>query len=99
MRILNKLWRLQLVIAIIFLAGCSLSRPVKTTDGAESKEGLKGLEQIRKSEGAQRVLMSNNIRCISADENSVWIATDRGVSRYDRDTKIWMHYTKEDGLS
>ena len=92
MSILSKLWRLGLVIAIIFLAGCSLSKPVKTIDIGE-------LKRIRKSEGAQRVLISNNVRCISADENSVWIATDRGVSRFERAAKNWTHYTKEDGLN
>nr|MBC8231475.1 hypothetical protein [bacterium] len=34
-----------------------------------------------------RVLISNNIRSISADKNSVWVATDRGVSQLDRKTK------------
>ncbi|MBM3242744.1 hypothetical protein FJZ31_41315 [Candidatus Poribacteria bacterium] len=57
----------------------------------------------------QRVLISNNIRSISADESSVWVATDRGVSQLDRKAKpsvseanrttnTWMHYTKDDGL-
>ncbi len=99
MRILGKLWKLELVIAIIFLAGCSWSRPVKTTDSAELKGGLEELKQIRKSEGAQRVLISNNVRCISVDDNNVWIATDRGVSRFEKATNNWIHYTKEDGLS
>jgi len=99
MRILGRLWTLELVIAIIFLAGCSLSRQVKTTHSTELKEGLEELKQIRKSEGAQRVLISNNVRCISADDNNVWIATDRGVSRFERATNSWIHYTKEDGLS
>ena len=98
MRILDRLWRLELATAIIFLAGCSLSRPVKTAHSGELEEGLEELKQIRKSESAQRVLISNDIRCISADENNVWIATDRGVSRYQRATSSWMQYTKEDGL-
>lgn len=92
MKVLNKLWECGLVIAIVFLAGCSWSRQARTIDIAE-------LKRIRKSEGAQRVLISNNVRCISADDNNVWIATDRGVSRFERATNSWIHYTKEDGLS
>ncbi|MFC1713744.1 hypothetical protein ACFL6S_08750 [Candidatus Poribacteria bacterium] len=46
----------------------------------------------------QNALISNIIRDISADETSVWIATDRGVSMLDRATGTWRHYTKEDGL-
>ena len=92
MRILDKLWRLMLIIVAVSLAICSCGKQVKTIDIAE-------LKQIRKSEGAQRVLISNDVRCISADDKNVWIATDLGVSRYERATKDWKHYTKEDGLS
>jgi ligand-binding sensor domain-containing protein len=46
----------------------------------------------------KNVLMSNVIRDVSADETSVWIATDKGVSMLDRSTDTWRHYTKDDGL-
>ena len=88
---LGKLWWFALVTAIVLFAACSLGKPPRTIN-------IEELKQIRKSEGAQRVLISNNIRCISADDNNVWIATDRGVSRFQRETRAWAHYTKEDGL-
>jgi len=56
-------------------------------------------QEAEKSDLAyQNSLISNAIRDISADETSVWIATDRGVSTLDRATDSWRHYTKEDGL-
>lgn len=46
----------------------------------------------------QYTLTSNAIRDIAADETSVWIATDLGVSTLERSTNTWRHYTKDDGL-
>ena len=46
----------------------------------------------------KNALISNVIRDVAADETSVWIATDRGVSMLDRSTNTWRHYTKDDGL-
>ncbi|MFC1714528.1 lamin tail domain-containing protein [Candidatus Poribacteria bacterium] len=92
MKMLNRLWRSGLALAIICLAIYSCGKPVPTIDVAE-------LKRIKKSEGAQRVLISNDVRCISADETNVWIATDKGVSRFERSSGAWRHYTKEDGLN
>ena len=47
----------------------------------------------------ERTLVSNEINCIAADMDNVWIATARGVSRWDRQQDTWIHYTMEDGLA
>ncbi len=47
----------------------------------------------------ERYLISNSIRCIAADSDNVWIATDKGISRYDRKTNRWIDYSKENGLA
>ena len=47
----------------------------------------------------ERTLVSNEVNCIAADANNVWIATARGVSRWDRQQDQWLHYTMEDGLA
>ena len=47
----------------------------------------------------ERTLVSNEVNCIAADTGNVWIATARGVSRWDRRQDIWIHYTMEDGLA
>ncbi len=47
----------------------------------------------------ERTLVSNEVNCIAADADNVWIATTRGVSRWDRQRDEWIHYTMEDGLT
>ena len=47
----------------------------------------------------ERTLVSDEINCITADVDNVWIATARGVSRWDRQRDMWLHYTMEDGLA
>ena len=80
----------------------SLNPPGENTEQTESSSEA-GVDQPEKGKEAssvtyQSTLVSNVIRDISADETSVWIATDRGVSMLDRSTDIWRHFTKEDGL-
>ena len=47
----------------------------------------------------KRTLVSNEVNCIAADSENVWIATARGVSRWKRQQDKWLHYTMEDGLA
>ena len=47
----------------------------------------------------ERTLVSNQVNCIAADADNVWIATKRGVSRWERQQDRWLHYTMEDGLA
>ena len=47
----------------------------------------------------EQTLVSNEVNCIAADANNVWIATARGVSRWERQQDKWLHYTMEDGLA
>ena len=47
----------------------------------------------------ERTLVSNEVNCIAAEANNVWIATARGVSRWKRQQDQWLHYTMEDGLA
>ena len=44
------------------------------------------------------VLVGNEILDIAADSDDVWIATNKGVNRYHRDTKQWSFLTIADGL-
>ena len=58
-------------------------------------------ERVDKTKGAvqyEKTLISNKIRCISADSDNVWIATEQGVSRYIRKMDSWVSYTRADGL-
>ena len=47
----------------------------------------------------ERTLVSNEVNCIAADSENVWIATARGVSRWKRQQDQWLHYTMENGLA
>ena len=47
----------------------------------------------------KRTLISNEVNCVAADSDNVWIATARGVSRWERHQDKWFHYTMEDGLA
>ena len=47
----------------------------------------------------KRTLVSNEVNCIAADSENVWIATTRGISRWKRTEDKWLHYTMEDGLA
>ena len=47
----------------------------------------------------KRTLISNEVNCIAADSDNVWIATAKGVSRWIRTEDKWLHYTMEDGLA
>jgi ligand-binding sensor domain-containing protein len=46
-----------------------------------------------------RTLISNRVRAIAADAENAWVATDRGVSRLERATGRWRHYTQDNGLA
>ncbi|MDQ1328218.1 MAG: hypothetical protein QG641_1503, partial [Candidatus Poribacteria bacterium] len=91
---------IALLICAVWLTSCFTINPNQIKQAQnEATSDITELKQIRQSEGSQRVLISNNIRCISADDKNVWIATDRGVSRLDKATNRWRHYTKDDGLN
>ena len=53
----------------------------------------------KKTWTVKRTLISNEVNCIAADSDNVWIATARGVSRWIRTKNKWLHYTMEDGLA
>jgi len=43
-------------------------------------------------------LTSNAVRCVALGEKNVWLGTERGLSRFDRETQGWTAYTSETGL-
>ncbi|MBD3183950.1 hypothetical protein GF312_16820 [Candidatus Poribacteria bacterium] len=47
---------------------------------------------------AKEILIGNQLWDIAMDEDYVWIATDKGVNRYDRNNDQWKFYTISDGL-
>jgi len=64
---------------------------VSYTSGIEIKSGT-----VSKEFAA--TLVSNEVWCVAADEEYVWVGTMRGVSRYDKKKDTWTTFTTEDGL-
>jgi ligand-binding sensor domain-containing protein len=58
--------------------------------------------EITDANGEQRepgeVLIGNELRDIAMDEDYVWMATEKGVNRYDRSSDEWKFFTVADGL-
>lgn len=44
------------------------------------------------------VLAGDELRDVAMDETHVWVATAKGINRYDRSTKKWELFTTADGL-
>ncbi|MFQ6040427.1 MAG: two-component regulator propeller domain-containing protein, partial [Candidatus Poribacteria bacterium] len=100
--------RISTLITIIFLLGtfpaCFTLQPpdkrIKTIQQSLPQTNTIS-ERINKTKGSvqyKKTLISNKVRCISADRDNVWIATEQGVSRYIRKTDKWVSYTRADGL-
>ena len=97
------------LIILIFLLGTfsacfSLQAPDKQIETEKQTINQTNTisERIDKTKGSvqyEKTLISNRVRCISADSDNVWIATDQGVSRYIRQTDKWVPYTQADGLA
>jgi len=85
-------------MSFFMMVGCG---PLVTTDPQSGLpyDGSKTDTVSAKTWPVERTLVSNEVNCIAADLDNVWIATARGVSRWDRQQNKWLHYTMEDGLS
>ena len=94
-----------MLVWLLSIVSCLTFTPDRgTTDkpGQETVEANTGIDEFIKAEGnvrREKILLSNKIRCIAADDNNVWMATDRGVSRFSRKAEEWIHYTSSEGLA
>ncbi|MYA72023.1 hypothetical protein F4Y19_18490, partial [Candidatus Poribacteria bacterium] len=89
---------LLFLVPIFVITGCG---PLVTTD-PQSNVPLGDADtdsRPGKTWPVKRTLVSNEVNCIAADPENVWIATARGVSRWERQQDQWLHYTMEDGLA
>ncbi len=87
-----------LLLPFLIITGCG---PLMTTD-PQSNAPLADTREDSRPEKVwpvKRTLVSNEVNCIAADSENVWIATARGVSRWERQQDNWLHYTMESGLA
>ena len=89
---------LLLLLPLVMVVGCG---PLVTTDPQSSifPEDSDVDTRPEKTWPVERTLVSNEVNCIAADSDNVWIATAKGVSRWERQQDKWHHYTMEDGLA
>ena len=99
------LWLIFVLLFILFIPSCITFDP-KNVGGKKIKEPVEGISEesskFAKVKGEvlwEKTLISNQIRCVAADDKYVWIATDRGVSKLSKKDNIWSHYTKAEGLA
>jgi len=89
---------------LLSIASCLTFTPGGGTPGQPEQEVVKGdtgtdeFVKVKGSVRREKVLLSNRVRCVAADDNNVWVATDRGVSRFFKNTEQWIHYTRSEGL-
>ena len=91
-RFTHHVLRFMLYAAILFQFGCSLT-PIDPHDKKTAVE-----EAAITQATAEQALVSDNIRCIDAGPDRVWVGTDRGVSVYDKGDNRWTKLDFEDGL-
>ena len=89
-------WAL-LLLPLFLIMGCG-ALVTDQQSGVPFEDSQTGLVP-EKTWPVERTLVSNEVNCIAADSDNVWIATARGVSRWDRQRDKWLHYTMEDGLA
>ncbi len=86
-----------LLVSLVLIMGCG-TLATDQQSGSPFEDSQAGLVPV-KTWPVERTLVSNEVNCIAADSDNVWIATARGVSRWDRQRDKWLHYTMEDGLA
>ena len=96
---------LTVLVCLLSIPSCLTFAPQRGDLGPETQEVTEedaGQSEFVKVKGElhhEKILLSNRIRCVASGDESVWIATDRGVSRLRRKDGTWAHYTKSEGLA
>ncbi|MBD3183791.1 hypothetical protein GF312_16020 [Candidatus Poribacteria bacterium] len=102
MKLFTYIWT-GILITILLSSCVTLSPPNQELNKNESQKEIETYQIENKKEKTLdseffRTLTSNSINDIAADDNTVWIATNRGVCMLDRAKDEWSYYTKEQGL-
>ena len=86
------------MVYISLIIGCG---PLGITDPQSDVpfQNSRPNSKSKKTSAIKRTLVSNEVNCIAADSENVWIATAKGVSRWERNQDKWLHYTMENGLA
>ena len=80
-------WRGFFVVLFSFL-GCTFTSPDETPEV---------IDQPMPWEST--ALLSDQVNAIAADTKHIWVATDKGINRFNKRESLWISYTVEDGLA
>lgn len=87
------------------------NKPVYVTDFDEDRDGViwtstiqQGLLAIKKAQTYLHLtkadgLKSDYIRCVSAGDQKIWFATDKGIQAYDKSKQTFFTFDKNSGLA
>ena len=99
---------IALLICTLWLSSCFTFNPnqvkqaqkeaVSETKTPSGKEKIEGFVKTKGNIYREKILLSNKVRCVAADDKNVWVGTDLGVSKFSRKENKWIYYTTLDGM-
>jgi len=97
-KVIALAWVLSITACLTFNPDREAAKQAQQETVAAKDAGSDEFVKVKGEVNLKKILLSNKVRCVAADDNNVWVATDRGVSRLSRKDDKWMHYTKAEGL-
>lgn len=77
-----------LLVILLSLIGCTFTSPDKTPEVMDQSTSWKST-----------ALLSDQVNAIATDAKHIWVATDKGINRFNKHENLWISYTVEDGLA
>jgi len=96
--IITPIWLLSMVSCLTFTPPDGGTKEQAGQEAVTTDTGPDEFVKVKGNVKREKILLSNKIRCVAADDNNVWVATARGVSRFSRKDEAWFHYTDSAGL-
>ncbi len=82
--------------AILVLFSCLIDPSAAQINSHEQKTAIE--HQATTQAMTKEELVSDNVRCIAADRENIWVGTDRGVSVFHKADNRWTKLDRADGL-
>ena len=77
-----------LIVVLFSLIGCTFTTPDETPEMIDPPMPW-----------GSTALLSDQVNAIAADTKHIWVATDKGINRFNKYENLWISYTVEDGLA
>ena len=76
------------IVVLLSFVGCTFTTPDKTIETTDPSTPWRAT-----------ALLSDQVNAIAADTKHIWVATDKGINRFNKRENLWISYTVEDGLA